>query len=183
MWFDNWSDILRVLVVGIASYVAIIVFIRVSGKRALAQLNAFDFVVTVALGSTLATILLSSEVSFAEGATALGLLLGLQVIVSFGSARWKRIRKLTTATPAILLSDGQFDHDALRRARLSEGDVRQAVRRSGQGDVGAIAAVVLESNGELSVIPMSAWGSGSALSDIDSSRQPGDGRGKPTQNT
>ncbi|MDJ0334398.1 DUF421 domain-containing protein [Salinibacterium sp. G-O1] len=167
MWFDTWSEIVRVLLVGIASYAAIVVFIRVSGKRALAQLNAFDFVVTVALGSTLATILLSSDVSYAEGATALGLLLGLQVVVSFGSARWKRIRKLTTATPAVLLTDGQIDDDALKRARLSDGDVRQAVRRSGYGDLGAIAAVVLESNGELSVIPASELGTGSALPDVD----------------
>ncbi len=163
MWFDNWSDVLRVLLVGIAAYAAIVLFIRVSGKRSLAQLNAFDFVVTVALGSTLATILLSSDVSFAEGATALALLLGLQVIVSFGSSRWRPIRRMTTATPTVLLAHGQLDQDALRRTRLSEADVHQAVRRSGYGDLGAIAAVVLESSGELSVIPESAWGSGSAL--------------------
>ena len=48
MWFDSWSDIVRVLLVGIASYAVLIASIRILGERTLAQLNAFDFVVTVA---------------------------------------------------------------------------------------------------------------------------------------
>ena len=139
MWFDTWSDVLRVLLVGVASYAALVVFIRVSGKRALAQLNAFDFVVTVALGSTLATILLSSDVSYVEGAIALALLLALQVIVAFLAARWHRVRRLTTASPTVLLKSGRFDDAALRRTRLSRADVRQAVRQAGVGDLSSIA--------------------------------------------
>ena len=166
MWFDTWSDVLRVLLVGVASYAALVVFIRVSGKRALAQLNAFDFVVTVALGSTLATILLSSDVSYVEGAIALALLLALQVIVAFLAARWHRVRRLTTASPTVLLKSGHFDDDALRRTRLSRADVRQAVRQAGVGDLSSIAVVVLESNGGLSVITSDGWGDGSALDDV-----------------
>jgi uncharacterized membrane protein YcaP (DUF421 family) len=56
MWFDSWSDLGRVLGVGTAAYLSLVVVLRVSGKRTLAKLNAFDFVVTVALGSTLATL-------------------------------------------------------------------------------------------------------------------------------
>jgi len=168
MWFDTWSDVFRVLLVGVASYAALVVFIRVSGKRALAQLNAFDFVVTVALGSTLATILLSSDVSYVEGAIALALLLALQVIVAFLAARWRRVRRLTTASPTVLLKSGHFDDDALRRTRLSRADVRQAVRQAGVGDLSRIAVVVLESNGGLSVITSDGWGDGSALDDVRS---------------
>jgi uncharacterized membrane protein YcaP (DUF421 family) len=65
MWFDTWSDVLRVLAVGAAAYGALVPPLRVSGKRTLAKLNAFDWVVSVALGSTLATILLSSDVAAA----------------------------------------------------------------------------------------------------------------------
>ena len=76
MWFQSWSDLLRVLLVGTAGYAAVVVLLRVTGKRTLAKLNAFDLVVTVALGSTLATILLSADVSWSEGALALALLAG-----------------------------------------------------------------------------------------------------------
>ncbi|MDN6351638.1 MAG: hypothetical protein L0J69_08220 [Yaniella sp.] len=51
MWFESWSEIFRVVAVGAAAYVTLVIVLRVSGKRSLAKLNAFDLVVTVALGS------------------------------------------------------------------------------------------------------------------------------------
>ena len=58
MWFDSWDSLLRVIAGGFAAYASLVVLLRVSGKRTLSKLNAFDLVVTVALGSTLATMLL-----------------------------------------------------------------------------------------------------------------------------
>lgn len=77
---------MRVIIIGAVSYATLIAVLRLSGKRTLSQLNAFDFIVTVALGSTLATILLSSDVAFVEGLTALLLLAGLQLVVAWVSA-------------------------------------------------------------------------------------------------
>lgn len=166
MWFDSWSDILRVLIVGSAAYATLVAVLRVTGKRTLSQLNAFDFIVTVAFGSTLATILLSTDVSWAEGAAALGLLAALQLIVALISTHWPRARGALTAQPTLLLRHGVVQHEALRHNRLTESEVLQAVRASGTGDLGQVAAVVLETNGKLSVVSDSQFGSGSALSDI-----------------
>ena len=75
------------------SYAALIVFLRVSGARTLSKLNAFDLAVTkVALGPTLATSLLSSEVSLAEGVLAISLLILLQFVVAWALVRWRRVR-------------------------------------------------------------------------------------------
>lgn len=65
MWFDTWSDLLRIVVVGSAAYVTLVLVLRFSGKRTLAKLNAFDLAVTIALGSALATVLLSSDIPWA----------------------------------------------------------------------------------------------------------------------
>ncbi|WKK70314.1 DUF421 domain-containing protein [Rathayibacter oskolensis] len=167
MWFDTWSDVIRTLVLGASSYVTLVALLRFSGKRTLSQLNAFDFVVTVALGSTLATILLSSDVSWAEGAAALLLLAGLQFVVAWSTARWQRLRGLVTSSPRVLLRDGVLDAVAVRSVRLTDAEVRQAVRSSGSGDLSSIAAVVLETNGTLSVIPRVSFGNGSAMADLD----------------
>jgi uncharacterized membrane protein YcaP (DUF421 family) len=70
MIFDGWGSIARTAIVGVLAYAALVVLLRISGKRTLAKMNAFDLVVTVALGSTLATILLSKEVSLASGVAA-----------------------------------------------------------------------------------------------------------------
>jgi len=71
VFYDGWRDLVRILVLGIAGYTAVLLLLRASGKRTLSKLNAFDFVVTVALGSTLATVLLSDSVSLIDGVTAL----------------------------------------------------------------------------------------------------------------
>jgi uncharacterized membrane protein YcaP (DUF421 family) len=166
MWFDSWADVLRILIVGSAAYATLVIVLRVSGKRTLGQLNAFDFVVTVALGSILATILLSSDVSWAEGAVAFALVAALQYIVAWISSRWPGARGTFTSRPVLLLKDGQVLHDALQANRLTESEIRQAVRGTGSGDLSSIAAVVLETNGKLSVIPTSKMGNASALNGV-----------------
>ena len=178
MWFDSWSEILRIVLVGAASYTTLVVILRLSGKRTLGQLNVFDFVVTVALGSTLATIFLSSDVSWAEGATALGLLAGLQLLVAWISSRRPRVRGVFTAEPALLLEGGRIRHDAMRRNRLTESELRQAVRMQGTGDLSQVAAVVLETNGTFSVISSSTYGDGSALEDVRGLEARGDDAGR-----
>lgn len=166
MWFDSWSDVIRILLVGSAGYATLLLILRVSGKRTLSQLNAFDFVVTVSLGSTLATLLLSSETSWSEGVLALALLAGLQFLVAWISARAPWVRPVITARPSILLRDGILDHVQMRRSRLSEAEIRQAVRMHGMGDLSVVGAVVLETNGKLSVIPSSQYGNGSAMDEV-----------------
>lgn len=166
MWFDSWSDVVRVVLVGSAAYVLLVLVLRLSGKRTLSQLNAFDFVVTVALGSTLATILLSKDVSLAEGMTALALLAGLQFLVAIVSSRWPVTRVAITSRPTLLLFEGRIRGDALRRHRLTVSELRQAIRMQGVGDFAQVKAVVLETNGTMSIIPEGKYGDGSALEDV-----------------
>jgi uncharacterized membrane protein YcaP (DUF421 family) len=166
MWFDSWSDLGRVAAVGTAAYATVVLVLRLSGKRTLAKLNAFDLVVTVALGSTLATILLNADVSWSEGALALALLAVLQSLVAWTTVRRSAARDVVTSRPTLLLEDGRVLSDALREQRVTLDEVRQAVRASGSGDLSSVAAVVLESDGSLSVVPRSQAGSRSALEGV-----------------
>lgn len=151
MFFDGWSGLLRVLVVGTVAYVALIVLLRVSGKRTLAKLNAFDFIVTVALGSTLATVVLSSSVALAEGLTALALLVGLQYVVAWASVRSSRVESLVKSEPTLLYRHG-FLRETMRRERVTEDEVTQAARSQGYADLSSVAAVVHETDGTLSIL-------------------------------
>jgi uncharacterized membrane protein YcaP (DUF421 family) len=166
MWFDSWSDLLRVLAVGAAAYVTVVVVLRASGKRTLAKLNAFDLVVTVALGSTLATILLNGTVSWAEGAAGLALLAFLQSVVAWMSVRRPWLRNVVTARPTLVLRDGLPVPAAMKGERISLDEIRQAVRATGVGDLASVARVVLESDGSLSVITTERLGNGSALEGV-----------------
>lgn len=152
MFYDDWQGLVRVLVMGVCSYAALIALLRISGKRTLAKLNAFDFVVTVALGSTLATVLLSSTVALAEGVTALALLIGLQYAVAWTSVHSGHVRRLVRSEPTLVAYRGQLLHDALRRQRVTETEVRQVLRQQGQPSVEQVAALVLESDGSFSLV-------------------------------
>ena len=81
-FWNGWEPLLRIVVVGTLTYISIIFILRVSGKRTLASMNAFDFVVTVALGSAFGRILTAKQVSIAEAITTFLLLACLQFIVS-----------------------------------------------------------------------------------------------------
>jgi uncharacterized membrane protein YcaP (DUF421 family) len=170
MWFDNWPDIARTILVGGAAYAGLVAVLRLTGKRTLSQLNAFDFIVTVALGSTLATILLSKDVSWTEGMVAFGLLAGLQLLVALLSSIWPRLRSVFTSSPVLLVEHGEYHDEAIRRNRLTRSEVRQAIRSSGSGDVSQVAAVVLETNGTLSVITTASLGDGSSLEGVKPTR-------------
>ncbi|MFD0985612.1 DUF421 domain-containing protein [Methyloligella solikamskensis] len=151
IFFQGWADIGRTLVVGVLAYITLVVFLRISGKRTLAKLNAFDLVVTVALGSILASILLTEKVSLSEGATALAVLIGLQALVTFVSVRWHGIADLIRSDPALLVHQGAFCLGTMKSERITTDEVLSAIRSTGGHEVTDAQTVVLESDGSLSV--------------------------------
>jgi Predicted membrane protein len=150
MLFQNWSGIFRTILVGILAYVTLVLFLRISGKRTLAKLNAFDLVVTVALGSTLSAILLQESIALAEGAVALGLLILMQFLVTFVSVRSPRFAKAVRSEPTLLAHDGSFCHEAMKRERVTREEALSAVRSAGARDIESVQYLVLESDGTIS---------------------------------
>lgn len=166
MFFDSWAGLGRVLIVSVLAYAALVAVLRVSGKRTLSKMNAFDLVVTVALGSTLATILLSAEVALAEGVLALALLVGLQLGITWLSVRSPAVDRLVKSEPELLVHRGVFLHQAMRRARVVEAEIRAAVRQQGIGALEEVDAVVLETDGSFSVIGRTSGSRASALAGV-----------------
>ena len=117
-FFDGWTGPLRTLVIGVFAYVMLILFLRLSGKRTLSKMNAFDFVVIVALGSTLASILLTRDVTLLQGGVALAVLIGLQFLVTWSSVRMSWVRRLLTEELSLLLFRGELMAET-RAARVS----------------------------------------------------------------
>ena len=153
MFFSGLEGIWRTLIVGICAYMALVCVLRITGKRTLSKMNAFDLVVTVALGSTLATILLSKDVALAEGVTAFVLLAGAQYAVTWTSIRWARFRRWIKAEPRALLRDGQMLAEPMRTERVTRDEVEAAIRAAGHLDPAGIALVMLETDGSMSVVP------------------------------
>lgn len=136
---------------GSCAYLALLLLLRATGKRTLAKLNAFDFVVTVALGSTLATVLLPQGVALAEGVTALALLVSLQLGVAWLTSRSRGFEALVKAQPTLLYRNG-FLEGPMRGSRVSENKLRQEARSEGHADLSDVAAIVLETDGTISIL-------------------------------
>lgn len=171
MLFDEWESLLRTLVVGVLAYAMLVVFLRVSGKRTLSKMNAFDLVVTVALGSTLATVLLAKDVALAEGLLAFGLLISLQFAVTWSSVRLRWVRRLMTGDPLMLFYCGEFLPTALRQERVTEDEIRAAVRSAGISSLRKVHAVILETDGSFSVLPQDGSEDNSSLVGVDDQKR------------
>lgn len=166
MWFDSWDSIVRVLIVGVLAYLAMVAIVRLSGKRTLSQLNAFDLIVSVSMGSVLATTITSPDLTLAEGLTAFALLAGMQYLLAWVSSKRPSARAVVTSNPTVLVRDGRLLPEAIADNRLVDSEILQAIRSSGVGDLSAVRAVVLETDGTLSVIGDENFGDGSALRDV-----------------
>ena len=166
VFFAGWSGLLRVVLVGALAYVGLVLLLRVSGKRTLSKMNAFDLVVTVALGSTLATVILSKDVALAEGVVAFALLIGLQFIITWLSVRSATVSHLVKAEPTLLFYQGAFLPDQMRRSRVLETEVRAAIRQQGIAALREVEAVVLETDGSFAVVSRTE-GSATALGNVD----------------
>ena len=87
LFFNSWKDLGRILVLGVMGYISLVLLLRVSGNRTLSKLNAFDFVITIALGSTFGSLILNKSISLAEGVMAFAVLVGMQYVISWLTIR------------------------------------------------------------------------------------------------
>ena len=152
MFFSSWTDLARVLIVGTLAYAVLVMMLRISGKRTLSKLNAFDLIVTIALGSTLATVLLSKDVALVEGLLAFALLIRLQWVVAWLSVRSRYVREFVKSEPRLLLFRGEYLEGVMARERITRDEIQAAIRGEGGASVRTTEAVILETDGSLTVI-------------------------------
>lgn len=168
IFFDGWAGILRVLITTIMAYFIVIFILRLSGKRTLAKMNAFDFVVTIALGSILGAVILNKSIPLAEGLLAVALLIFLQFIITYISVRSATFKNFISSNPTLLLFDGKLLETVLKKERISIGEINKAVRAAGAGHLSDVKVIVLESTGDITVIKkIDNSGKPGVLSDVE----------------
>ena len=157
VFFSGWDQVLTTALATIVVYASALAAVRLAGRRTLAELSAFDVVVTVAIGSVVASTALPSNPSVADGIAVLATLLLLQVVVAAVRQRFPAAGRFLDVRPYVVASGSTVD---VRRspltAQLTEDDVLSRLRLRGFFDLTAVDVVVLEANGEISVIPRGA---------------------------
>lgn len=152
MFFSDFSGIWRTLVVGACAYLMLVVLLRITGKRTLSKMNAFDLVVTVALGSTVSGAFVNRNVDMTQSVLAVGYLILLQFAVSWLTVRSSTFLKVIKSEPSLVLFQGEFIRETMRRERISEPEIAAAIREEGHSKIEEVDAVVLETDGTLTVM-------------------------------
>lgn len=153
IFFDSWESVVRTFLITIMAYVGLVILLRVYGKRSLSKMNAFDFIVTVALGSSLATVALNKNVALVDGLLAFFLLLLLQYIITWLSVRVKMVKNLVTSQPSLLLYKGELFERAMKKERITLEELHSVARENGFQNLESVDAIVLESTGDIVIIP------------------------------
>jgi uncharacterized membrane protein YcaP (DUF421 family) len=146
----------RVVIIAPVSYIALAFVIRLAGKRVLSNMNLFDLLVTVAVGSTIAEFVLDQRVKFWQGMLALMVPLALQFAVAWLASHSQRVEKGVKQHPAMLLWNGEMLPDMLHHEMITESEVREAARKAGMTSLQEAKAIVLEVDGMISVVRQSA---------------------------
>lgn len=169
LFFNGWYYVGRTVTLSVIGFLALIVMLRLSGKRTLSKLNVFDFVFVVAVGSLFASSIIDKTTTLMEGMAALATLIVIQLVLAEWAARSKLADRIINGRPTLLFSHGKFIPKAMKRQRITEGEVRGAIRDHGVKSIEDVDAVVLENDGSLSV----AWqGEGSGESSLVDARVP-----------
>ena len=151
-WFNNWNDIIDTALSAVLFYILIIVLVRVFGKRSTAQLNNFDWIINITVGSLAASGILLDSVPALRATVAIVVIMILQFILTWVVLRYKFVAHLVKASPTLLTHKGQYIDSALRKTRISREEICSALREHGLATNDA-NWVVLETDGRLTVIP------------------------------
>lgn len=167
LFFKDWESLYHIAVCASISYITLFIFIRISGKRTLAKLNAFDFVVTVTLGSTLSSMILA-KVTIAEGTVALLVIIILQYALAWLAKQSDTMEKAINSEPTLLFYNGKFLQDAMQKEVITEEEIYSEIRKFRIENMDDVRAVVMELNGEFTVVKKSRNASGhNSLEDLD----------------
>jgi uncharacterized membrane protein YcaP (DUF421 family) len=172
IFFQNWYNVERTITLSIVGYAALFTMLRVSGKRTLSKLNVFDFVFVVAVGSVFASMIISKDVTLVEGVAAMATLMLIQLVLAELAARFPKLERVINGEPTLLLSNGKFIRDALKKERVTEEEVRGAIRGEGVTRVEDVDAVTMENDGTLTVAWMSKKPGTSSLVDAKDPKEP-----------
>ena len=151
-WFTtNNTTLSAIILTALGIYIALVLLTRLSGKRSFSKMSSFDFAITVAIGSILASTILSKSVALQDGIIGLLILYIIQISVAYGR-RWETIRKLTDNKPTLLMKNGEILEDNLKKCKVTISDLKAKLREANVIQISEVKAVVFESTGDISVL-------------------------------
>ncbi|MGB3738624.1 MAG: YetF domain-containing protein [Pontixanthobacter sp.] len=152
LWFSDWTTLGEIALTCVLFFALIVALTLVSGKRTTGQMNNFDWIVTVVVGSLAASGILLDNVTVIDAGFAIFAILACQYALTWLSVRSETVTKLIKDEPTLLVNQGEYLKDAMLRTRVTESEVKAALRGRGLAKLEDVNWVILETEGTLSVI-------------------------------
>jgi len=143
-----WELVLRAVVI----YAALLVALRLFGKREVGQFTLYDLVFILLVANALQPAITGPDTSVLGGFVLIVTLVGANAIVS-RLDRVPRLHRLFAAAPAVIIKDGQYLDSVLKREGVSRDECEMAIREHGMSDVTDVQLGVLEPDGTISIVP------------------------------
>jgi uncharacterized membrane protein YcaP (DUF421 family) len=152
--FDNSVNLLEIVARAAIVYVAVLVGLRLGGKREIGQMTVFDLVVILLIANAVQNAMTGPDVSVTGGLVAAAVLLTLNYALGAARERVPFLRKAVEGDPTLLVSGGKFIERNLRHEGIDEDLVMMAMREHGVAELKDVKLAVLETDGSVSVVPV-----------------------------
>ncbi|WP_452221989.1 DUF421 domain-containing protein [Lacinutrix salivirga] len=151
-WFKFSTDgFLSIILTAVGIYIATIICTRIAGKRSFSKMSSFDFAMTVAIGSIIATTIVSKSVSLQDGIVGIAITYCLQLGMAY-LRRFGFIEKIVDNSPLLLMDQQEILHKNLKKVRVTEDDLRSKLREANVLELSQVRAVVMEATGDIAVL-------------------------------
>lgn len=149
----DYASIMSVFIRSIVTLVVLFILAKVMGKKQISQLNIFDYIIGITIGSVGADISLDLNKHFIDGIVCLVTFGLFGAFVSFITLKSIRLRRLFSGTPSMLIEDGKIIEDGLKKVRFDINDLMEEMRNAGYFDISSIAYAIMETSGRVSFLP------------------------------
>lgn len=140
-----------------AIYVILMLAVRLSGRRTLAELTTFDFILVLVISEAVQQGLVGDNYSITNAIIIVTTLVLIDVLLSFAKGRFKWVDKIVEGVPTVLVENGKPLHGRMKKARVSEDDIMESARElRGLERMDQIKYAVLEAGGRITIIPADA---------------------------
>lgn len=138
-------------------YIAVLISLRLMGKGEIAEMNCFDLVITLLIAEVASTPMENNDIPMIYGIAALTGLVFMQTLISFLSIKFGWIGRIVSGKPSILINKGKIDYKELKKEKVTISELLEQLRVEGHFNIKHIQYAILETDGNLSVIPASTY--------------------------
>lgn len=146
-------DLLDIFIRSFVSIIFLFLITELMGKKQISQLNMFDYIIGISIGSIAASLSVDDSINYTDGILSMIIYGGIATLISILTTKSIKFRRVFTGTPSILIGDGKIDYYNLKKSRLDINDLLQIARENGYYDISEINYAILEPSGKISFLP------------------------------